>query len=161
MACNCKPCESRRPWRRPRSRTSDPDGSARDSSGNTKMIDADIARDAGTQGVFALDAATRGHGRFEREENFADFAILVGAAGAAEQGAILMSSAEFLRGDKATHPQTPAIVPGGGFVLAELCRRGRGQIHGEASPDQELAQAHGFALSGANAEVPFFVGLVG
>src|SRR4249919_1858324 len=65
------------------------------------MINADIAGDTRAQGKFALDAAARRHHRLARKQHVTYFAILVGSARPADQGAVLSPGAKFLRRHKA------------------------------------------------------------
>ena len=75
-----------------------------------QVIDADIAGDAGAHGELALDAAARRHRGILGEQHRADFAILVGPAGVAQQRAVLAAQPEFLGGNKAAFPESAPIV---------------------------------------------------
>src|ERR1700749_4144546 len=121
-----------------------------------KMIDADIAGDLGAERVLAFDGTARWHCRVLRKQCFADFAVLVRPAGAAEQGTGFLSGAEFMRGDEATFPQTAAIALGVGLVRAKPAFASGSKVHREAAPNQKLVQTGVFSLRGADAEVPFF-----
>ncbi len=122
------------------------------------MIDADIAGDAGAKRILALDAATRRHGGALRKKHCTYLAVLVGAAGAAQQGAVLFARAEILRGDKAAFPKAAAIVFGVGLVVAKPALAGDGGIDGQPTANQKLVQARGVIARGADADVPLIVG---
>src|SRR5579872_2735034 len=121
------------------------------------MINADIAGDLRAQGVFAFDAAARGHCRFRREERFAYFAILVRAACRAKQGAILSPGAEILRCHKTTLPEPAAVILCFSLIGCETVAFPSWRIHGQSSADQKLIDRKGFAFGSAEAEAPFRV----
>ena len=73
---------------------------ARIGTARLQMIDAEVPGDARADGVLALDVAARRHHEVIGEQGLADFAIAVGAACAAEQGAILLPGAELLGATK-------------------------------------------------------------
>ena len=95
-----------------------------------------------------------GGGEFLGEQGGADFAVAVGAAGGAEQGAVLAAETELARRDEAAFPQTLLVVFGAGFVLLETSRCRGFDIQRKAVADQQLTECSRFALDLADAKVP-------
>ena len=125
------------------------------------MIDAEVPGDARADGVLALDVAARRHHEILGEQGLADFAVAIGAARGAEQGAVLLARAELARRDEAAFPQALAVVLGAGLVRLEAPGGGGFDIQGKAVADQQLAEARGLALDLAHADAPFLVGGIG
>ena len=122
------------------------------------MIDAEVPGDARADGVLALDVAARRHHEVVGEQGLADFAVAVGAACAAEQGAVLFPGAELVRRDEAAFPQSLAILLGAGLVGLEAAAGGGFDIEAESAADDHLAQARRLAFDLAGAEAPLLVG---
>src|SRR5260221_13049448 len=111
-----------------------------------QMVDAEIAGDAGADGILALDAAAGRLDQFRGEQGVANFTVAVGAACAAEQGAILAAHAKFVRRDEAAFPQALLVVPGAGLVLLETSRCRGFDIQGKTLADQQLTDRGRLAL---------------
>src|SRR2546430_17011149 len=83
------------------------------------MVDAEVPGDARADGVFALDVAARRHHEILGEQGLADFAVAIGAARGAEQGAIPLARAELVRRGEAAFPKPLGVVFGAGLVRLE------------------------------------------
>ena len=79
--------------------------------------------------------------RSSGNKRLADFAVAVGAARAAEQGAVLLADAELVRRDEAAFPQPLAVFLGAGLVGLEAPGGGGFDIQGKTLADQQLAEA--------------------
>src|SRR5262249_48910611 len=104
-------------------------------------------------------ASGRHHG-LVREYDLAYLAILVGAAGPAEQDTVALAVAKFLRRDETALPQPPTVVPCLRFRILEAACRGAVEIDRQALADQEFIEACAFAFDGASAEMPLSVGVI-
>src|SRR6185437_8315955 len=125
------------------------------------LIDTDIAGDARAYRTLGLDAAPRRHRGMIGEQHVAYFAILVGTARSAQQGAVLSSMAEILRSYKAALPKSQTIVLRGALVILESpLRRGFG-IQSVSLANKELVQTDRFTLNGTDADMPFPVAAIG
>ena len=86
--------------------------------------------------------------------------ILVTGAGCAEQRRRFFQMTKILRRHKAAFPDTLEAVFRAGLVFLETCFSGSFGIQRKALTDQQLVQTDGFAIGGANADMPFAVGFV-
>ena len=68
---------------------------------------------------------------------------------------------KILRRHEAALPDAPEVAFRAGLVLREASFSGRFGIQRKALADQQLVQTDGFAIDGANADMPFAVGFVG
>src|ERR1700686_5075122 len=121
------------------------------------MIDAHFPGQAGAQGQLALDAAARRHDGVVGKQHRAYLAILVSPAGIAQQGAVLLSPAEFLGRDEAAFPESAAIVLRAGLVVPEPAFGVGLEIQGKSLADVGGLQAGALAFDGANADMPRLV----
>src|ERR1700686_4736201 len=121
------------------------------------MIDAHFPGQAGAQGQLALDAAARRHDGVVGKQHRAYLAILVSPAGIAQQGAVLLSPAEFLGRDEAAFPESAAIVLRAGLVVPEPASGVGLEIQSEALADGAAVQAGALPLDGANPHIPRLV----
>src|SRR5882672_4803047 len=67
---------------------------------------------------------------------------------------------KILRRHEAAFPDAPEVGLRAGLVFREASFAGRVGVQRKPLADQQLVQADGFALDGANADMPFAVGFV-